>query len=48
MPALLDSLGDVLTACGGTAGILREQAPEPLNAHTGVEAVVVSMDNDLT
>ena len=48
VPTLLDSLGHVLTACGGTAGILREQAPGPLNAYTGVDAVVVSIDNELT
>jgi hypothetical protein len=29
-------------------GILREQAPPPLDAHTGVDAVVVSTDNALT
>jgi hypothetical protein len=48
VPALLAGLGDVLTACGGTAGILREQAPAPLNGHAGVDAVVVSADNELT
>jgi hypothetical protein len=48
VPALLVGLGDILTACGGTAGILREQAPAPLNGHTGVDAVVVSADNELT
>jgi hypothetical protein len=48
VPQLLAGLGDILTACGGTAGILREQAPPPLSAHTGVDAVVVSADNALT
>jgi hypothetical protein len=38
----------MLAACGGTAGILREQAPPPLDACTGVDAVVVSTDNVLT
>jgi hypothetical protein len=38
----------MLPAYGGTAGILRAQAPPPLDAHTGVDAVVVSMDNVLT
>jgi hypothetical protein len=48
VPELLASLGEVLTACGGTAGILREQAPAPLNTLPGVDAVVVSTDNKLT
>jgi hypothetical protein len=30
-----------------SAGILREQAPPPLDADTGVDAVVVSTDNTL-
>jgi hypothetical protein len=47
-PALLAGLGEVLAACGGTAGILREQAPAPLNAFPGVDAMVVSADNALT
>src|ERR1035441_6340894 len=37
-----------LAAYGGTAGILREQAPPPLNTHAGADAVVVSADNALT
>jgi hypothetical protein len=48
VPGLLAGLGDTLTACGGTAAILREQAPAPLNGHIGVDAVVVSADNELT
>jgi hypothetical protein len=44
----LASLEEVLTAYGGTAGILREQAPPPLNTHAGADAVVVSADNALT
>jgi hypothetical protein len=48
IPELLGALSDVLAAYGGTAGILREQAPPPLDAHTGVDAVVVSTDNALT
>ena len=48
VPALLAGLGDTLTDCGGAAGILREQAPAPLNHHAGVDAVVVSADNELT
>jgi hypothetical protein len=48
VPALLAGLGDILTTCGGSAGILREQAPAPLNGHTGDDAVVVSADNELT
>jgi hypothetical protein len=45
---LLVSIGDQLAALGGTAGILREQAPPPLDARRGVDAVVVSTDNALT
>jgi hypothetical protein len=30
------------------AGILREQAPPPLDGRTGVDAVVVSTENELT
>ncbi len=48
IPALLARLGETLAAHGGTAGILREQAPPPLNGRTGVDAVVVSTDNALT
>jgi hypothetical protein len=44
---LLASLGDTLAACGGTAGILRDQAPSPLG-WASVDAVVVSTDNGLT
>jgi hypothetical protein len=47
-PPLLAGLGDTLTACGGAAAILREQAPAPLNGYPGVDAVVVSADNELT
>lgn len=42
------SLSDVLAAHGGTAGILRDQAPPPLDGRTGTDAVVVSDDNELT
>jgi hypothetical protein len=48
IPELLGALSDMLAVHGGTAGILREQAPPPLDAHTGVDAVVVSTDNALT
>jgi hypothetical protein len=44
---LLDSLRETLTAFGGTAGILREQAPESL-AHWPADAVIVSTDNALS
>ena len=45
--ALLAELGETLAAHGGTAGILRDQAPAPLNYyHT--DAVVVSTENTLT
>ena len=45
---LLTPLGETLAAQGGTAGILRDQAPRPLNSRTDVDAVVVSTDNALT
>ena len=45
--ALLADLSETLAAHGGTAGILREQAPTPLNGKTGVDAVVVSTHNTL-
>jgi hypothetical protein len=44
---LLADLDETLAAHGGTAGILRDQAPAPLCGH-GVDAVVVSTDNALT
>ena len=34
--------------CGGTAGILRGQAAPPLDFYTGVDALVVSTDNEMT
>jgi len=45
---LLASLGDILAVHGGTAGILRDQAPPPLDGWAGVDALVVSTDNELT
>src|SRR5262249_44400954 len=48
VPELLRSLAGTLAAFGGTAGILREQAPAELTWHTGVDAMVVSTDNALT
>jgi hypothetical protein len=45
---LLAPLGETLAAHGGTAGILRDQAPAPLDSRTDVDAVVVSTDNALT
>jgi hypothetical protein len=38
---LLASLGEILATYGGTSGILREQAPAPLNGRTRVDALVV-------
>jgi hypothetical protein len=40
--------GETLAAYGGYAGILRDQAPPPLDGWTGIDAVVVSADNELT
>jgi hypothetical protein len=45
---MLATLSDTLAAHGGTAGILREQAPPPLNCRVGVDAVLVSTENTLT
>ena len=45
---LLATLGETLAAHGGTAGILRDQAPASLNGWPGVDAVMVSTDNTLT
>jgi len=45
---LLAGIGGQLAAFGGTAGILREQAPLPLDGWPGVDAVMVSTDNALT
>jgi hypothetical protein len=45
---LLDFLADTLADLGGTAGILRAQAPPPLDQRFGVDALVVSTDNELT
>jgi len=45
---LLGSLAGVLAAHGGTAAILREQAPPPLDQRDNVDALVVSTDNALT
>ena len=45
---LLAEIADTLAAHGGTAGILREQAPPPLNSRDFVDAVVLSTENSLT
>jgi hypothetical protein len=45
---LLAAIHPTLARYGGTAGILREQAPPPLDCRTGVDAVIVSTDNALT
>jgi hypothetical protein len=45
---LLASLGETLAAYGGTAGILRDHAPAPLNSGSCADAVIVSTDNTLT
>ena len=37
-----------MAAHDGTAGILRDQAPAPLDGWGGVDAVVVSTENTLT
>jgi hypothetical protein len=48
MWSMLDALGDTLAAHHGTAGILRDQAPPPLDGWAGVDAVVVSTENALS
>jgi len=45
---LLVPLEETLAAHGGTAGILRDQAPPPLDSRTDVDALVLSTDNALT
>jgi hypothetical protein len=45
---LLAAIHPTLASYGGTAGILRGQAPAPLDAWAGVDALVVSTDNTLT
>ena len=45
---LLASMADTLAAHGGTAGILCDQAPPPLCGRAGVDALIVSTDNELT
>lgn len=45
---LVESLADMLAGFGGTAGILTEHAPPPLDCYTNVDALVVSTDNELT
>jgi hypothetical protein len=44
---LLAEVGETLAAHGGTAGILRSQAPAPLDS-CHVDAVVVSTENTLS
>ena len=44
---LLSRLGQTLDAFGGTAGILRDEAPPPLNTWPGVDAVIISTGNML-
>lgn len=45
---LLTGLTSTLAAQGGTAGILHDQAPPPLENWPGVDAFVVSAENELT
>ena len=49
VPALLaEELGENAGRHGGTAGILRDQAPAPLDCRDYADAVVVSTENALT
>jgi hypothetical protein len=45
---MLATLGDTLAAHDGTTGILRDQAPPPLDQWPGVDAVIISTENTLT
>jgi hypothetical protein len=45
---LLDELGETLAAHGGTAGILRDQAPASLACRDYADAFVVSTENSLS
>jgi hypothetical protein len=45
---LLAAIHPTLASHGGTAAILREQAPPPLDCWPGVDAVIISTDNTLT
>lgn len=45
---LLETLSESLAAHGGAIGILRDQAPPPLDTWHGVDAVIVSDDNAFT
>lgn len=45
---LLAALSDTLAAHGGAAGILRDQAPPPLDCWPGVDGVIISTQNTLT
>jgi len=45
---LLAAIHPTLARYGGSAGILRGQAPAPLDGRTGADALVVSTDNALT
>jgi hypothetical protein len=46
--ALLAELSETVAAHGGTAGILRDQAPPPLDTFPGVDGVIISTENALT
>jgi hypothetical protein len=45
---LLAELDGILAAHGGCAGILREQAPPPLDCLLAADGIVVSTENELT
>jgi hypothetical protein len=45
--ALVESLADLLAGHGGTAGIVREEAPAELAELEGVDAYIVSTDNSM-
>jgi hypothetical protein len=48
VPELLAVLAETIATHGGTVGILRDQAPPPLNDYVGVDGVIVSTENTLT
>jgi hypothetical protein len=45
--ALVEAHAAVLDKCGGTAGFLREEAPEALRAMAGIDAFLLSLHNNL-
>lgn len=45
--SLIEMFSDALVSCGGTAGFLREEAPSVLQDALGVDAFLLSIDNQM-